>query len=139
MEMDQSHRSRHGPEEHATLVLEVAVAGSWDRNLAAAVQRVIRGGMAEGAGAIIFDLSHLTDLHAESAPTWLAARQSASERKPPPQVALSLPPTRRLARHLREVGAHRNLPTFSTVESARTWILAQREAATFRRVEVRPG
>jgi len=145
MDMDQSRPSRRGPGgwpgpgDHGPLVLEVAVEGRWDRHLAAAVYRVIRGGLAEGPDAIIFDLGHLIDVLAESAPTWLAARQSTRQWKPPPQLALSLPPTRRLARYLRDVGAHRSLPTFTTVERARTWVLGQRPAAEFHRVEVRTG
>ena len=146
MWMDPSHLARLGSDddavrEHRTgrgaVVLEVTVTGRWDRQLEQAVQHTVRGGLAAGVAAMIFDLHHLTDVHTQSTPTWLAVHHAARRLNPPPQLALSLPPTRQLARHLREVGARRHLLTFSTIEQARSWVLGLSDALTVSRVEVR--
>jgi hypothetical protein len=106
-------------------VIEVAVHGRWDRRLRLDVYTVMRKCLAENPTAIIVDLHDLADLDGESANMWMAAARAATVLQPPAQLVLSLPPTRRLAGRLRQLGAVRYLPIFVTVEKARAAVLSQ--------------
>ena len=100
-------------------VIELAVRGRWSRPLAVDVCTVLRGCLAQNPAAMIVDLSGLSDLDAASSSMWVTASRAASALRPPTRVALCLPPTRRLAGHLRRIGATPLLPIRPTMEQAR--------------------
>ncbi|MFI7541981.1 ATP-binding protein [Actinoplanes sp. NPDC049599] len=128
MEVDPPYLLAGGEDGHpgvslsrdaVTGVIEVTVSGRWNRRLCLDVYTVLRKCMAEIPSAIIIELHNLRDLDGESASMWLAVARAASTLQPPAQLALSLPPTRRLAGRLRRLGAVRQLPIFVTVQQAR--------------------
>ncbi len=102
-----------------TAVTEITIHGRWTRPLCLDVYQTLRGCLAEHPAAIIIDLHGLRDLDAASATMWLAASRAANNLRPPPHLALSVPPTRQLASHLRRLGAIRFLPIYATLHQAR--------------------
>ncbi|WP_158647296.1 hypothetical protein [Actinoplanes sp. ATCC 53533] len=108
-----------------TAVIEIAVHGRWSRRLCLDVYHALHKSMAEHPSGIIVDLRDLNDLDAASTSMWLAASRAASLLRPPAQLVLSMPPTRRLASHLRRLGAVRFLPIYPTVEQARVAVASR--------------
>jgi hypothetical protein len=103
-------------------VVEVAVHGQWSRRTAIDVYEAMRKSLAEHPSAIIIDLHEMRDLDGLSASTWIAAGQAALSLRPPAQVALCAPPTRRLVVRLRWLGCTRFLSLFVTLDQARAAI-----------------
>ena len=108
-----------------TAVIEIAVHGRWSRPLCLDVYHALRKSMAEHPSGIILDLHDLSDLDAASAGMWLAACRAANLLRPSVQVVLSMPPTRRLASHLRRLGAVRFLPIYATTKQARVEVVSR--------------
>lgn len=102
-----------------TAVIEIAVHGRWSRRLCLDVYHALHKSLAEHPAGVIVDLRGLSDLDAASTSMWLAASRAANILRPPAHLVLSMPPTRRLASHLRRLGAVRFLPIYPTVEQAR--------------------
>jgi anti-sigma regulatory factor (Ser/Thr protein kinase) len=108
-------------------VVQLGVRGPWDWQLFLAVRAAIHKCLAEHPAALILDLRALDDPTGSSASLWCTARSQADAMQPPVQLALSVPPGTPLAARLRELGAKRFLPIFTTVAQART-ALAERLA-----------
>jgi hypothetical protein len=68
---------------------------------------------------IIIDLHDMSDVDGRSVSTWIAASQAAAMLQPPAQVAVCVPPTRRIVTRLRQLGCTRFLSLFVTVDQAR--------------------
>jgi hypothetical protein len=103
-------------------MMEIEVRGRWSRRLCLDVFHALRECMAEHPCAIVIDLQQLRDLDAASATMWLAASRAARALRPQVHLVLSVPPTRHLAGHLRQLGAVRFLPLYATAKQARAAI-----------------
>jgi hypothetical protein len=100
----------------------MTVSGVWDQLLWHGTGTALHKCMAEHPDALIVDLSGLDDPHADSAPTWLAARSTAAALEPPVEMALCVPPHLPLADHMQRLGAGRFLPVYAKVRQARVAI-----------------
>ena len=108
-----------------TAVIEIEISGRWSRRLCQDVYLALRKCMAEHPSAVIIDLRGLSDLDSASTAMWLAASRAANTLQPPAQMALAMPPTRRLASHLRRLGAVRFLPIYTTMQQARAAVASR--------------
>ncbi len=128
MEADPPWRSTGAPHADGSLsvvsdvdtaVIEIELHGRWSRRFCLEVYQALRSSLAEHPSAVIIDLQGLSDLDAASTTMWLATSRAANTLRPPAQIVLSMPPTRRLASHLRRLGAVRFLPIYATMKQAR--------------------
>jgi hypothetical protein len=103
----------------------LTVSGTWDRSLWQDSAQMLRKCLAEHPEALIVDLTDLDDPQARSAPTWMAARNTAAEMEPPVQLALCVPPQLPLADKMQRLGARRFLPVYAKVRQARVAIASR--------------
>jgi hypothetical protein len=103
----------------------LTVTGQWDRALWQQTSERLQKCLAEHPEALIVDLTGLDDPTAASAPTWVAARQTAEALAPSVQLALCIPPDLPLADRMQHLGSRNYLPIYARVRQARVAIASR--------------
>lgn len=102
-----------------TGIVEVAVRGTWGRQLHRETTAAIRKCLSEHPTALIVDLLAMSDERAVSVATWITACRIAESINPPVRIIGCVPPETALAARLRRLGMVRHLPLHDTVAAAR--------------------
>ena len=108
----------------ASVVL-LTVSGRWDRAMWTLTTERLNKCLAEHPEALIVDLTELDDPTGSSAPTWMAAQQSAAAMAPSVQLALCIPPDLPLADRMQRLGVRHYLPVYARVRQARVAIASR--------------
>jgi hypothetical protein len=118
--------------DHRTAIVEVVVAGSWDRHLWLKAHDSVRRSLSAHPSGLLLDLTHLADRSAGSAPLWLSAGAQAGRLQPAVPVAVCLPPGSPLAARLERLerldrpGVRRRLTLHADCAQARDALGARR-------------
>jgi hypothetical protein len=107
-------------------IVELAVAGTWNRDLWLEAHRTMRKCLTSHPSGLVLNLLDLDDPFAGSAPLWFAMEAQAHRMTPPVPVAACVKDSSALVIKLNRLGARHRLALFADMPGARKVLASHR-------------